>query len=83
MRVPLHLNHKSPAGAPACQPVIHSLLEWVGVERGEKRERERGSVLPLLAGPESVRAWVGRAGTWDELGGREDGGERGGRGGWG
>lgn len=27
MFVPLHLKYKSPASAPVCQPVIHSLLE--------------------------------------------------------
>lgn len=37
MLVPLHLKHKSLAGASACQPVIHSLLEWVGVERRRRK----------------------------------------------
>lgn len=54
MLVPLHLKHKSPPGASVCQPVIHSLLEWVGVER---RRRKRENVRRCT---ESVRAWVGR-----------------------
>lgn len=57
MLVPLHLKHKSPAGASACQPVIHSPF-GVGGSREEKKKAGKRS--PLLAGTESVRAWVGR-----------------------
>lgn len=39
--------------------MIHSLLEWVVVEREEKKKAGK-SVSPLLAGTESVSAWVGR-----------------------
>lgn len=55
MLVPLHLKHKSPAGASACQPVIHRVLEWVGVERRRKRDNVHRCSLGL-----SVRPWAGR-----------------------
>lgn len=74
MLVPLHLNHKSPAGASACQPVIHSLLEWVGVER---RRRKQENVCHCwdweCEGVGGQSGWTGKAGTWDELSRREDG----------
>lgn len=50
--------------------MIHSPVEEVGVERRGEESRET---------MESARAWVGRAaegataGTWDELGRRENG----------
>lgn len=72
MFVPLPLKHKSLAGASACQPVIHSLLEWVGVER---RRRKQENVLGF-EGVGGQSGWTGKAGTWDQISRREDGGRR-------